>query len=200
MKPVDLVVIGASLGGLDALRQLLGRLPGDFATPIVIAQHRIADNGSGLCDLLVSRSTLPVTEVCDRQRIEDGHVYLAPPDYHVIVQDTELALSTEGRVTFARPSIDVLFESAAHVYRDAVVAVVLTGSSHDGASGAATISRRGGTVIVQSPQTAASPVAPRAAIERASPTLVGSIEDIAQWLGSRCRRGVGARKRHERTR
>ncbi len=182
MSPVEIVVVGASLGGLRALESLLGALPSDFGPPIVVAQHRQADGTAGLDALVAAFSPLPVQEVADRQPLRPGHVYLAPADYHVIVERRALALSTEGPVAYARPSIDVLFDSAAFVYAERVVGVVLTGASSDGAKGAAEIVRLGGQVIVEDPQTARSPEAPRATLARIRPAAVGPIEELAAWL------------------
>src|SRR5438046_815995 len=109
---VQLVVVGASLGGLEALRTLLGGLPPDFPAPVAVAQHRRGRDGP-LRNILQEHSALPVVEAEDKLWVETGRVYLAPPDYHLLVEPGHFALSTEGPVTYARPSIDVLFESAA---------------------------------------------------------------------------------------
>lgn len=188
MSAYDLVVIGASWGGLVALQSLLRDLPADFETPIVIAQHRTSDNDSRLRELLDKHSRVPVREVQDRQDLREHRIYLAPPDYHVIVEPGALALSTEAPVNFARPSIDVLFESAAYVLGPSVVAVVLTGASADGAEGARAIVAGGGRLLVESPTTAERADAPRAALAVARADLVGSISDIGAWLNAHARR------------
>jgi two-component system chemotaxis response regulator CheB len=182
MSLADIVVVGSSLGGVRALETLLGALPPSFAPPVVVAQHRRAHGTSSLDRLIGSSSALPVEEVADRQTLQPSRVYLAPADYHVIVQRGQLTLSTEAPVSYARPSIDVLFDSASHAYRERVVGVVLTGASADGAAGAAEIVRRGGQVIVQDPQTAESSIAPRATLARTKAATVGTVEALAQWL------------------
>jgi two-component system, chemotaxis family, protein-glutamate methylesterase/glutaminase len=160
----DVVAIGASLGGLTAIETLLEALPASFPASVLIVQHRRADSDSRLLELLRSHSALPVWEPEDKQPLEPGHVYLAPPDYHMLVERGRLALSIDPPVAFARPSIDVLFESVADAYGLRAVAVVLTGASSDGAAGAALIKRQGGIVLVQDPSSAEAPQAPKAAI------------------------------------
>jgi two-component system, chemotaxis family, protein-glutamate methylesterase/glutaminase len=189
-----LVVIGASWGGLTALERVLGALPGDFPIPIAIAQHRSPDGGSaGLAKLLGGHSVLPVVDADDKQPIEPGHVYLAPPDYHLYVEDDGFALSQDEAVLYSRPSIDVLFESASEVYRDRVVGVVLTGANEDGATGLWRIRRRGGYTIVQNPVEAERSEMPRAAIRASEPDQILALDAIAPALvrlcGSRARAG-----------
>jgi two-component system, chemotaxis family, protein-glutamate methylesterase/glutaminase len=164
MTKVEIVVVGASLGGLTAVRQLIEPLPDNFAPAVVVAQHRRADADSRLADLMAAYSPLPVIEPEDREPLRPGHVYLAPANYHLMVDKQTLTLSVDPPVWFARPSIDVLFESAADAFAAAAVAVVLTGANEDGAAGARAIKRARGTVLVQDPNTAESPVCPRATI------------------------------------
>src|SRR5919112_2507956 len=141
----DLVVIGASWGGLAALETLLRGLPEDFSLPIAIAQHRAVDSGSGaLSSMLSAHSGRDVCEPGDKDAIEPGRIYVAPPDYHLLVEPEGFALSTEGVVHYSRPSIDVLFDSAADVYADRLVAVLLTGANDDGAYGIKRVRRLGG--------------------------------------------------------
>jgi two-component system chemotaxis response regulator CheB len=131
---------------------------------------------------LQSHCALPVAEVNDKDRIIAGRVYLAPADYHLLVDVGHFALSTDARVCYARPSIDVLFESAADVYRDRVIGVILTGASSDGALGAARIKKLGGRVVAQDPATAESPVMPRAAINAGVVSEVLLLSDMALYL------------------
>lgn len=161
----QIVVIGTSLGGLHALSTLLGALPAGLALPLAIVQHR-ASGSSGLAEFLQRGSALPVVEVEDKQTIAAGRAYLAPPDYHTLVSGARFALSTDAPVRHARPSIDVLFDSAAVAYGPAAVGVILTGASDDGAAGLARIRRSGGLGLVQDPSDAACPVMPRAALAR----------------------------------
>jgi two-component system chemotaxis response regulator CheB len=164
----ELIAVGASLGGINALRELLGGLPAAFTLPVVMVQHRGAENGfdgeSRLPQLLGAGSPLAVREPFDREPIAPGFAYLAPAGYHLLVERGTLALSLEAPVAFARPSIDVLFESAAEAYGRGLVAVLLTCSSEDGAGGISAVARRGGLTIVEDPASARSPVAGRSAL------------------------------------
>jgi two-component system chemotaxis response regulator CheB len=182
MTSKRIVVVGTSLGGLNALGILLTGIPRDFTVPIAIAQHRTRDADSALADLLQRESALPVAEAEDKTPIEPGHIYLAPPDYHLLIGGDELSLSTEGPVSHARPSIDVLFDSAASSFGAGVIAVVLTGASEDGAEGAAVVKRRGGRVIVQDPKEAESPIMPSAVVRRKLADAVLSLRAIALEL------------------
>ncbi len=176
------VVIGASLGGLNALTRLLSQLPADFAAPILIVQHRRADETSRLAALLDRRTPLEVLEPDDKQKIEPGYVYVAPADYHLLINGTELALAVEEPVCFARPSIDVLFESAAESAFDPVVGVLLTASSDDGAQGIAKVAGSGGITIVQDPNDAESGIAARAALARTRVDHVVPLVNIPDLL------------------
>ncbi len=182
-----LIVVGTSLGGLNALRTLLGALPSGFPTPLAIVQHRGKVTGdSALRDLLQGSSALPVLEPDDKEPIRAGHVYLAPADYHLLVEGDHLTLSTEAPINHSRPSIDVLFESAAEAYGPGLVAVVLTGASHDGARGAVRVSERGGTVIIQDPASAESAIMPAAAAARTAATRTYTLQEIAARLVALC--------------
>jgi len=188
--PVELVVIGTSLGGFSALEILLGNLPREFPVPIAVVQHRMADADSTLSLVLQVHSALPLSEPDDKDPIEPGHVYMAPPDYHLLVERGSFALSTEQRVCHARPSIDVLFESAAHAYGAGLVGVILTGANHDGARGLACIKQRGGFTIVESPTTAESPAMPKAAIAACRVDRILPLSEIAAFLGRHCSTGA----------
>jgi two-component system chemotaxis response regulator CheB len=178
----DLVVIGASLGGLSALRELLAGLPREFAAAVAIVQHRRPDAESALAKLLGAVCPLPVCEPRDGDELRPGNIYLAPAGYHLLVEPGRLALSLEGPVSWARPSIDVLFESAAEAYGRRLVAVLLTGSSEDGAAGMESVARRGGLTIVEDPGSAFSPVSPQAALDRTPVHHVLRLEAIAGLL------------------
>lgn len=193
----DLVVMGASWGGLGALERVLGGLPRGFRTPIAVAQHRSPDgNSEGLARLLTAHSAVPVIDVEDKQPIEPGTAYLAPPDYHLYVEPDGFALSVDDAVLYSRPSIDVLFESAADIYRDRLIAVVLTGANEDGAHGIAAVKRLGGYTIVQNPADAERHEMPRAALRAIDPDQVLSLAAIPGALAELC----GARTREESTR
>jgi len=178
-----LVVIGTSLGGLAALPVVLCALPADFPLPIVIVQHRSAASGfSALASVLQRGCPLALAEVFDKDPLIGGRVYLAPADYHTLVDGDHLALSTEARVQYARPSIDVLFHSAAECFAARTIAVVMTGANRDGVRGARAIKQRGGVVLVQDPATAESPVLPSAALSSVAVDRVLALVDIAATL------------------
>jgi two-component system chemotaxis response regulator CheB len=181
-----MVVIGASYGGLAALQILLSDLSPDFPLPVVIVQHRRKDGDDGLCEYLQKRSRLPLTEPNDKEKAEPGRVYLAPRDYHLLIEKSIFALSTESPVAFARPSIDVLFDSAADVYRERVVGVILTGANRDGAQGLAKIKSFGGLAVVQDPESAESRAMPEAAITATPVDRVLPLAGIAPFLNELC--------------
>jgi two-component system chemotaxis response regulator CheB len=181
-----LIAIGASLGGLEAVQTLLGGLPAGFRSPIALVQHRGAQVDGHLVDLLNKRSALPVREPDDKDPIEPGHVYLAPPGYHLVVERGFLSLSLDAPVLFARPSIDVLFESVADSYGAAAVALVLTGSNDDGAAGAEAIKQVGGRVIVQDPATARAPAGPLSVLARVAVDATLPLAEIAPYLTALC--------------
>ena len=190
----EIAVIGTSWGGLAALHQILGALPSSFHLPIVVVQHRHKDSGQLLPRVLQDDTRLNVCEVEDKTPIVGGNIYIAPANYHVLVERGHLSLSTEEPVAFSRPSIDVTFISAADAYREGVVGVVLTGANSDGARGLKRIADRGGLAVVQRPDTAESPVMPAAA-ERLVPTAsVLTLAAIAELLASLAVGPVHARR------
>jgi len=163
---IEAVVIGASAGAIEALSVLLPSIADANCLPIIIVVHIPPDRSSALVELFQPRCRAAVKEVEDKEPILKGTIYFAPPDYHVLVErDRSLSLSVEERVLFSRPSIDVLFESAADAYGSAVVGVILTGASSDGANGLRSILDSGGAALVQDPSEAAAYAMPRAAIE-----------------------------------
>ena len=183
MTSHDLVVVGASWGGLAALGLVLSGLPRDFGAAVAIAQHRGVEPGDAvLADALGRKSALPVREVHDKDPIVPGWVHVAPSDYHLLVeQGGTFALSTDPREQYSRPSIDVLFESAADAYGASVIGIVLTGANEDGAAGLARIAERGGVAIVQDPETAEAREMPEAAIA-AAPATVLPLERIGPFV------------------
>ena len=181
------IAIGASWGGLQAVGTVLDGIPVELDEPIVIAQHRSAESSRGaLASLLQSHIARPVSEPVDKQTVEPRHVYVAPADYHLLVDGARFALSVEARVQYARPSIDVLFESVAEAYRDRAIGIVLTGANEDGAAGLAAIKRNGGVGIVQDPRTATKKAMPEAAIAAAQADAVLPLEEIAPFLYGLC--------------
>lgn len=183
---VSLVIVGSSLGGFDALKILLGGLPSELPAPVVIIQHQGTSSGE-LGGLLQRYAAMPVCEAEDKEGIGSGRVYLAPAGYHLLVEQGSFALSTDAPVLYARPSIDVTFESAADAYGSGVVGVVLTGAGQDGAVGLAHIKRRGGRAIVQDPETAHRRDMPAAALASVNADWVLPLAEIAPMIVALCR-------------
>lgn len=181
-RPPRLVVVGSSWGGMDALGTLLGGLDPAHPASFALAQHRSADHDEVLLRYLAARSALPVSEVDDKDEILPGHVHLAPADYHLLVEPGHFALSTEAAVRFSRPSIDLLFESAAEAYGEEVVAVVLTGANDDGCRGARCVKEVGGRVLAQDPGTAERSEMPEGVIAAGVVDAVLGLDAIAAEL------------------
>jgi two-component system, chemotaxis family, protein-glutamate methylesterase/glutaminase len=182
----ELIVIGCSLGGMKALQTILGNLPREFCIPIVVAQHRHRRSNEELPSFFRRTTHMRVVDADDKQPIQPSTVYLAPADYHLLVAKGELNLSVDDAVRFSRPSIDVLFESAADAYGAALVGIILTGANEDGAHGAKRIKARGGVVIAQDPATAEAPKMPEAAIEAGAVDQILPVEQIASHLVELC--------------
>ena len=180
------VVIGASAGALEALLLILPALPADFPLPVLVVVHLPPDRDSLLPQLLSERCALRILEAEDKQPLEAGTAYFAPPDYHLLVEKGGwLALSSDEAVLFSRPSIDVLFESAADAYGAALVGIILSGANHDGAQGLRAVCQAGGLTLVQDPTTALSPVMPRAALAACPQSLCLAPEALAAFLVER---------------
>lgn len=163
--PYEAIVMGASAGGFKALSLLLEALPEDYSLPIIIVQHRLKSSSELLEQLLQGKCRIRIKQAEEKEKIEGSCVYVAPPDYHLLVEmDRTLSLSSDSLVRFSRPSIDVLFESAAIAYGDKLIAIILTGANDDGADGIADIGRRGGLTIAQDPDEADYPYMVKAAI------------------------------------
>ncbi|HEX3904433.1 MAG TPA: chemotaxis protein CheB [Polyangia bacterium] len=183
-RRVEAVVIGGSAGALDALRVLLPALPGGCAVPVVIVLHMSGTRPSQLPEVLARRTVLPVEEAADKARALPGVVYVAPPNYHLLVErDRSFALSADEPIHFSRPAIDVLFESAADAYGEGLVGIILTGANEDGARGLAAVQQAGGLAVVQSPEEAQVAVMPRAAIAATGTDAVLPLAEIASLLG-----------------
>lgn len=183
----DLVAIGASWGGLETLRDVLRGLPADLDAAVVVAQHRAPESHpTAFRDLLAASTGLHVREADDKDRLEAGTIYLAAPDYHLLVDPGALSLSTDERVQFARPSIDVLFESAAESYRERCVGVVLTGANADGAQGLARVVELGGAAIVQDPEEATRDEMPLAALAAVPSARIARAAEIAPLVVELC--------------
>ncbi|MDQ3081605.1 MAG: chemotaxis protein CheB [Gemmatimonadota bacterium] len=163
MSNIAIAVVGASWGGLAAISQLLAALPAGFAIPLAVVQHRSRHADNLLAALLQDITALRVVDVEDKEPLEPGSVYIAPANYHMLVENGHLSLSTDPQVRFSRPSIDVTFISAADTYQSKTLGIVLTGANDDGARGLEHIVKLGGRAIVQDPATAESPTMPSAA-------------------------------------
>jgi two-component system chemotaxis response regulator CheB len=178
-----IIVIGTSWGGLDAVSRLLDALPDEVEQPIVVVQHRSVDSVDGaLAGLLAHHTKRTVCDPDDKTELEPLHVYLGPPDYHVLVEEGHVALSTEAPVSYARPSIDVLFESAADAYGERAIGIVLTGANADGARGLAKIKDNGGVAIVQDPASSARRTMPDAAIAATHADAVLPLDEIPKFV------------------
>lgn len=181
--PAEAVVIGASAGALEALSAILPELPDTFRLPILVVVHVPPDRRSVLAELFQSKCRIPVREAEDKEPIVGGTVYFAPPDYHLLVEaDRHLALSSDEPVLFSRPSIDVLFDSAADAYGPALIAIVLTGANQDGSMGLRAVTEAGGIALVQTPQSALAAAMPEAAIEACPGAKVMTLAQIATYL------------------
>lgn len=186
----EIVVIGTSWGGLQAMRRVLGTLPAGFDVPVVLVQHRHRDSDALLAMLLQEQTPLTVQEAEDKTELQPGHVYVAPADYHLLIEKGHLTLSTEEPVHFSRPSIDVTMESAADAYGSAIVGVVMTGANDDGSRGLKRIADRGGHAVVQDPKTADSRVMPAAAIRAVPGADVVPLDELGSFLGKLVMRGT----------
>ncbi|MDP2875377.1 MAG: chemotaxis protein CheB [Holophaga sp.] len=191
--PWQAVVVGVSMGGLEALKRLLSALPADFPIPILVVQHMDPQSGDGLATILNAFCPIRVKEADAGEQPLAGTVYLAPANYHLLVEpDGCLALSIDPPVNYARPSVDVLFETAAEAHGSKLVGVLLTGAGSDGSRGLRTIQQRGGHTLVQDPTEALAESMPRSALELLKPDAILSLEamashllDLAQYSGSK---------------
>lgn len=185
LVPYEAVVIGVSAGGLDALRTILPKLPEKFPVPVVVVQHRGAGSDAFFAEYLDQRCAVLVKEAGEKEEAAAGTVYLAPADYHLLLEDDRtFSLTLESRVRFSRPSIDVLFESAADVYGARLIGIVLTGANDDGSRGLAAIKKRGGLTVVQDPATAEVDTMPRAALKAVAVDFVLPLAAIGQFLAN----------------
>jgi two-component system, chemotaxis family, protein-glutamate methylesterase/glutaminase len=177
------IVMGVSSGGLNVMKIMFSLLPKSFETPIIIVQHISPNSGNLWISLLNDKSNLYIKEADEKEKIEPGIVYIAPPNYHLLIEkDKTFPLTIGERVNYARPSIDVLFESAADVYKNELIGVVLTGSNNDGAEGIKRIHDCGGLSIVQNPETAESAYMPASAIAAMQPDYILPLNEIVDLL------------------
>ncbi len=181
------VVIGTSAGGLQALSTILPALPADFPVPVMVVQHRLATADVSLDELLGDQCSVTVKQAEDKEAPAAASVYIAPPDYHLLIEaDRSFSLSVDPPIHFARPAIDVLFETAAEAYGRMLIGIVLTGASRDGAAGLRKITTLGGHAVVQDPATAHSAVMPQAAIAAARVDRILPLDEIAAHLTTLC--------------
>ena len=179
----ECIVIGASAGGMEAVSKLLSYLPGEFPLPVIFAQHLHPTEDEYLVEYFNDKCALTVKGANEKERIQQGHVYFAPPDYHLLIErDQTFSLSIDEKVNYTRPSIDVLFESAAHVWSSHLIGIILTGANNDGAYGMRLIKDYGGLTIAQDPSTAEYPVMPQAAIDARGVEKILPLEGIGEFL------------------
>lgn len=177
------VVIGASAGAIDAVSKILEALPSGFRLPIMVVIHLPANRQSMLADVFQSRSRMSVVEAEDKEPIQAGTVYLAPPNYHLLVEKNDcLSLSSDEPVNFSRPSIDLLFETAADAYGAGLVGIILTGGNSDGAQGLRAVHTAGGLTVVQRPEIAHTSIMPIAALDACPTSRIFDLDEIAKCL------------------
>ncbi|WP_108650320.1 chemotaxis protein CheB [Dongshaea marina] len=177
------VVMGASMGGMEALISVLGALPEDFSLPVLVVQHLHASDRGRFARHLDQKVQLRVKSAVDKEQIYPARVYLAPANYHLLVErDETLAMSLDLPVNWSRPSIDVMFESAARVWCHQLIGLILSGTQRDGAFGLSCVAERGGLTLVQDPQTAHSDEMPRAALDAARVDHVLPLSEIGGFL------------------
>lgn len=182
---VDAVVVGASAGGVEALCEILPLVPVRLRAPILIVLHLPRDRPSLLAEIFRARCRRPVHEPIDKEPIEPGTVYVAPPDYHMLVDEgPQVALSDDDLVNYSRPSVDVLFQSAADFYGERLLGIILTGANEDGAEGLAAVHAAGGLTVVQEPQGAQAPYMIVSAMKRTQPDFVLSLAEIAKLVSA----------------
>ena len=183
------IVIGGSAGGVEGLTAIFAALPADFELPVLVVQHLHPSDDGAFARHLARVTRLTVVEPCDKERIERGRVYAAPASYHMLVdRNGSISLSVDEKVNWSRPSIDVLFESAAIALGEAVVAVLLSGASVDGAEGMHAVREAGGLTIAQDPEDAEYPLMPQSAIDVQAADKVLQAEEIGRLLAELCAR------------
>ena len=183
----EAVVIGVSTGSFEALLRIIPKLPEDFELPIIIVNHMFPDADNFFINFLNEKSKLNVMEAMEKERINKGKVYLAPANYHLLVEpDKTLSLSVDPPLSYSRPSVDMLFETAAYAYSGKLIGVVLTGANFDGTAGLKKIKQAGGLTIVQDPQTAQSKAMPQSAIDQVNPHHIIPINKIASFIVKLC--------------
>jgi two-component system chemotaxis response regulator CheB len=182
---IKALAIGTSAGGIEALDYLLPLIPEDSVVAVFVVQHIMADAGSFFIKSIKDKCYVKVKEACHTEEIKPGTIYFAPPDYHLLIDDNKsFALGSDEKVNFSRPSIDVLFETAAEVYRKELAGILLTGANSDGSKGLLKIHQYGGKTIVQDPSTAFMSEMPLSAIELFKPDKILSLKEIGGLLAN----------------
>lgn len=177
------IAIGCSAGGLHALILLLKDLPSNYSIPIIIVQHRLKNERELLEEVLQKHCALNVRQADEKEAVASGHAYIAPPDYHLMIeQDKTFSLSADEKVNYARPSIDVLFETAADVYKEGLAAIILTGANNDGCRGIKAVRSQKGFTIAQDPDEAEFPAMPLAAVKSGAIDRILPLADIGKFL------------------
>jgi len=177
------VVIGASAGGFNALRNFIPKLPKQFSMPVFIVQHISPSSDSYMSLFLNKLSKLNVKEADEKEKIKPGNVYISPPNYHLLIEENlSISFSTEAKKNYSRPSIDILFETASYAYGKKLIGIILTGANNDGAAGLLKIKEAGGYCIVQEPSEAEAPAMPLAAIKKAKPNRILKLNEIVDLL------------------
>lgn len=181
--PCGALIIGGSAGSLDVLLEIFPALRNDIGFPIVLVVHRKASNGSLLTDLLKSRTTLAVGEAEEKEFLSPGKVFIAPADYHMLIEeDRSISLDYSEKVNYSRPSIDVTFQSAAEVFREKLVCILLSGSNADGVEGLKSVNNFRGRVVIQNPNTAIMPYMPQQAVLNVEPHVILDSHDMADYI------------------
>ncbi|MCW3104829.1 MAG: chemotaxis protein CheB [Bacteroidetes bacterium] len=179
----EAIVIGVSSGGMNAMNILFSRLPKEFSIPIVLLQHIGPHSDNLWIKILNNKTNVVIKEADEKEKIEKGRVYVSPPNYHLLIEKNKtFSLSIDARVNYARPSIDVLFESAAEAYKSKLIGIILTGSNSDGTNGMKRIKECGGLTIAQDPETAESGYMPASAIAAVKVDHILSLQGISDLL------------------
>lgn len=185
VRPCEMLVIGGSAGSLDVLLEIFPKLKTKLSFSIVIVLHRKSSADLTLTELISIKTVLPVKEVEDKESIQKSVVYVAPADYHLLIEKTQhFALDYSEKVNFSRPSIDVVFESAANVYGSALTCIVLSGANNDGTEGARIIKEKGGVVVAQQPETAIVSFMPEFVIKNVQPHYILNTQELIQFINS----------------
>jgi two-component system, chemotaxis family, protein-glutamate methylesterase/glutaminase len=186
MSPLcDVVVIGGSSGSIDVLLKLLPNLKAPLSLAIILVLHRKNSGESTMTELFTSKTTIPVKEVEDKDPVEPGTIYIAPADYHLLIeQNREFSLDSSEKINFSRPSLDVTFESAADVYGPSLVGVILSGANADGTNGLKAVKRAGGLIIAQKPETAQVSYMPEQAILNNTIDFIFDVSELATFINT----------------